>query len=357
MKRMVICILVLSFLAGVSPMAAEKPYAGETMYVYAGIFPYMREHISRYIVPELEEKWGIHIIVEEMGNADMLAKAVVERRNPTASIYGLDTELQIQAAEMGLTQPLDTERIPNLADCDDWVYLELDGQVYALSTVLKGIGLLYNADAFAREGLAIPSSFYDLWREDLEGRVSYPSPTATGGTYFLLHMAVLEGGSIDDIGPGIEKLKTLNPNLHSVHTFSSDARRLMQLGEVWLTVQSSNQAVALQAAGFPAAWVPAEGEGIPYQSGALSIPANAKYVDVAYDFLDLFFSVEFMTRRLLWEGGTVPNARAWTVISPAELERIPLTREDLDNLTPYDWAEIAERREEWIERYRMEVGR
>ncbi len=349
----VVVFLVTAFLVTVA-LAGQKKYEGEKMFVYAGIEPYAREQIMEYIAPALKEKWGIELVVEEMGAKAMLEKIIIMKDKPTVTICGWDDVIGKQAAPMGLTAPIDPELAPNLRDVADWAVYRLNGEIHHVYHSIFGIGLLYNEEIFEREGLDPPDSWNDLWRPELSGRVSITAPESTWGVAMLVAVAMMEGGGVENIDPGFEKLKTLLPHIHTIHTWSSELVKLMQLGEVWLGTTGSNMGPALRTEGFPARWV-APKEGAPLIAGGLSIIKNAPYQDVAHDYINLYFGLEHQVRKALWCGVVVPHERVWTVLAPAQLEELPLTPEDFDTLVSYDWGKIAEYRNDWTERFHKEL--
>ena len=353
-KRFALFMLVAVLAVGICGFSQRK-YEGQKMYVYAGITPHARDLIVTYIAPVLKEKWGIDLVVEELGSKTMLQKIVLMRDKPTVTICEWDIAVAIQAAAMGLTAPINLDLIPNARDLYEGVFYKADGEVYAIAKEMGGVGLIYNEEIFQREGLEPPDSWYDLWRPELSGRVSITAPESTWGTAFLVVLAQLEGGGIENIDPAFEKLKTLLPHIHTIHTWSSELAKLMQLGEVWLGTTGDNMGPAMRGQGFPVKWVMPK-EGAPDTSGGVSIIKNAPYQDVAHDYLNLYFSLEYQIRRVFWSGITSPHKKVWTILSPAQIAERPITPENFDKLIRLDWAKIAEYRDEWIERWHKELG-
>jgi putative spermidine/putrescine transport system substrate-binding protein len=349
MVLVILCLAVTS-----SSVLAAKKYEGETMQVFIGITPLAREQVVDYIAPRLKEKYGINLAGETMGSTGMVEKIVVMKDNPRVSIAGWDTPIGVRAAEMGLCAKIDVAKVPNLKNMYDWAIIRVDGDVKVLTTAVIGVGILYNEDEFKRKGLAPPTSWSDLWRKDLSGRVSITALESTWGTAALVVFARLEGGGEDNIDPGFKKVKTVLPYVHTIHTWSSELTKLLQLGEVWMGTTGSNMGPALRAKGFPAKWV-APKEASPMVNGGMSIIANAPYQDVAHDFLDLYFSEEFQLRRMRESGIVSPIKTVWDKLSKEEIEALPITDKDFDKLMRLDWTKINKERASWIERWHKEI--
>ncbi|MDQ7829722.1 MAG: extracellular solute-binding protein [Armatimonadota bacterium] len=357
MNRPVAVLAVAAFIALGTLQAgagAVRKYEGRTMTVYAGISPRVREDITEYIAPRLKEKFGIELAVEPLGSTVMLEKILAQRARPRVSVAGWDQPVGLQACVMGLCAPIDLAKAPNLRAAYDWAVIKVGGDVKVVATSLIGVGLIYNRDEFARRGLRPPTSWNDLWRDDLRGRISITAPESTWGLAALVMLAKLEGGSEANIEPGFARIKSLLPRLHTIHTWSSELAKLIQLGEVWLGTTGSNMGPALKGQGFPVEWV-APQEGSPVVGGGMSIVANAPYPDVAHEYVNLYFSPEFQVLRAR-NGGQTPTTRTGYARLSAQ-EKIDLPLRPLGKLVHLDWATIMQAREGWIERWQREVRR
>jgi putative spermidine/putrescine transport system substrate-binding protein len=129
---------------------------------------------------------------------------------------------------------------------------------------------------------------------------------------------------------------------------------LMQLGEVWIGITGDNMGPALRSKGFPARWV-APKEGAPTVNGGVSIVANAPYQDVAYDYLNLYYSQEFQLRRMRESGIVSAIKTVWDKLSPKDREGLSMTDKDFDKLIHLDWTKIEKERAAWTERWQKEM--
>ena len=334
---------------------AAKKYEGQTMQVMLGITALAAEQVRDYIAPKLKEKYGIEIAVETVGSAAMLEKIMVQKDNPRITIAGWDTPIGARAAEMALCATIDLNKLPTVKDnMYDWCLIKLGGDVKVLTTGVQVVGLLYNEDEFKRRGFPPPTSWNDLWKKEYSGRVSIVAPESTMGLGSLVMIARMEGGGESNIDPGFKKLKTLLPNIHTIHTWSTEGIKLMQLGEVWMIIQSQNIATAMRETGFPARWV-APKEGAPLVNGGISIIAKAPYQDVAYDFLNLYYSQEYQQKRMKESGAVPPLKSIWAKMSEKDREGLPLTERDFNKLVDLDWGKINNEKQAWIERWKKEM--
>jgi putative spermidine/putrescine transport system substrate-binding protein len=336
------------------PAEAAKKYEGQTMQVLIGITPLAREQIMEYIAPKLKEKWGIDLAVEPMGSTQIIEKIVVMKDNPRVTIAGWDVPIGLAAADMGLCETIDPEKLPNMKILYDWAISRQNNEVKVLAANLTGIGLIYNEEEFKANKLQPPTSWYDLWKPEYKGRLSITAPESTWGLAMLATFARLEGGSEKNVEPGFAKIKTLVPNVHTIHTWSSELVKLMQLGEVWVASTGSNMGPSMRQQGFPATWVFPK-EGAPMANGGNSIVKGSPYQDVAYDFLDLYYSTPFQVIRAKNSGITSPNSEVWGKLDEQDKKSQPIAPESFSKLIDLDWATIAKQKEAWIERWHKEI--
>jgi putative spermidine/putrescine transport system substrate-binding protein len=357
MRRQVALATILTLVLfgfSLETSSGAKKYEGQTMSIYAGISPLVREDIMAHIAPKLKEEYGLTLSVEVLGSAPMLQKVVVMRDNPTVTIANWDEPIGIQACEMGLCAPIDVAQAKTLSELNPWALVKVDDKVRVVATTVVGIGLIYNSDEFARKNLKPPSSWNDLWRPELSKRISVTAPESTWGLGFLVMLARLNGGGESNIDPAFAKLKTLLPHVQTIHSWSSDLAKLMQLGQVWESTTGSNMGPALKAQGFPATWV-APTEGAPMVNGGISIVANAPFQDAAHTFLNIYFGPEFQALRAK-NGGLVPaHSGAWKLLTTQEAQALPIGPDDISKLQRLDWVTINQHRAAWVERWHKEI--
>jgi len=345
---------LLIFVSAATLGHGAQRYDGQTMQVMVGISHRAAEQVREHIAPKLKEKYGIEMAVEAVGSAAMLEKIIVMKDNPRITIAGWDVPIAARGADLGLCTTIDLQKIPNAKDMYDWCLVRQGSDVKALTTTIHAVGIIYNTDEFKRRGFPPPTSWNDLWRKETSGRVSIVAPQSTMGQASLACIARMEGGGEDNIDPGFKKLKTLLPHMHTIHTWSSEFIKLMQLGEVWIGIQTDNIATALRAAGFPAKWV-APKEGAPLAAGGVSIVAKAPYQDVAHDYLNLYYSEEFQLLRMRESGVLSAIRTVWDKLPPKDRESLSMTDKDFDKLIRLDWGKIARDRAAWTERWQKEM--
>ena len=335
------------------PAAAQS--ACTSMQVLLSISPNHREDVMSYIAPKLKQDLGVTLVAEAIGSANMVDRVAAQAAAPRISIAQWDVPIGVAACERDICAPIDLSRIPNARHLEDWAYSrDASGRLVVLAAGAVGVGFLYNADDFAKHHIAPPTSWTDLNKADVAGRLGLTAPQSTMGTAALVMMARLHGGGEANIDPGFAETKTILAHKNTVFTWSSEMSNLLQLGDLWMAVNSSNLAQGLRAQGLPIRFVwPAEGS--PAVNFGISLVKGAPCEEAAYEYLNLYFTPEFQAMRMRNGGGLSSAADAWKLLTPQQLSDLELTPDDLHKLVSLDWRAINRNRPDWIDRWQREV--
>ena len=345
------CAAMLMLEAG----AALAQQACAEMQVYLSIFPRHREDVMEVIAPQLRARHNVELVAEAIGSANMVERVQAQGANPRVSIAHWDLPVGIQACDQGLCKPMDLARAPNTRRLYDWAYSrDAQGRATVLATNVIGVGIIYREDEFQQRNIAPPTSWADLRRPELRGRLAITAPQSTWGTAALVMLARTNGGGERNIDPGFAATRALQPSLHSIFTWSSELSNLMQLGEVWVAVTGNNMAPTLTAAGVPMRFV-MPSEGAPVVPGGVSLVNGGPCEEVAYDYLNIYYSDDFQLRRMRGGGVASPSRSAWEKVTDAERQGVNLTPADFEKLVNLDWAAINAARPCWIQRWQREV--
>jgi putative spermidine/putrescine transport system substrate-binding protein len=356
-KVVLACSAVLMAMTPVwmGSMPAQAQKSCDEFQVFMSISPGHRENAMAYIAPKLKEKYGARLVAEALGSAVIIKRVSAQINSPRVSIAQWDVPVGLQACAQGMCDPIDVSKAPNVKNLFEWGVTKNDaGKPIVLATSAVGVGLIYRTDFFKKNNLKPPTSWADLMRKDLKGRVSITHPTSTWGTAALVWHAKRNGGSESNIDPGFKKTMEILPNLNKVHLWSSELSNLLQLGEVWLGTTGSNVGPALQKKGLPVKWIVPK-EGSPAVGGGLSLVKGGPCRDVAHTYLQHYYSDEFQAMRMRDGGIASASKTAWKAISPELRKSLPINPDSFDKLITLDWAEINKHRQGWIKRWQREV--
>lgn len=271
------------------------------------------------------------------------AKLLAERALPRGTIdvaHFTDAdayELQIQ----GALEPLDYSKIPNAAHL-------LPGMrnPYFVPWMYSGVELIYNPDKIKTP----PTSFADLMNPAYAGRVGLIDQIYFN---YLYAYALLAGGSMQNVTPGLAKLiemkKAVQPRIYPSHEQIAAA---MASGEVWISANYKARAAQWTAAKLPIRGAyPSEG-GIAIQFGVV-IPKRARNKELAYRYLNemLAPAAARSISTLTYYAPSVDNAAL-----PADLLReIDFTDAQRKQLHYVDYAYAAKNQPQWLEWWNKEI--
>jgi len=335
-----------------------QPHAQErctSMQVYLSISPNHREHVMAHIAPRLRQSQGVELVTEAIGSANMVERITAQGANPRVSVAHFDYPIGLEACRQGMCKPVDVARAPSVGNMFDWAMTkDAEGRPLVLSTNVQGVGIVYNEERLRRANIPPPTSWADLNRRDLRGRVALVAPQSTMGTAMLVMLARNAGGGEANIDPGFARTRELQPNLHSIFTWSSELSNLLQLGEVWVAVTQSSLAPAMRLQGVPMRFV-LPSEGTPTVNGGVSLVRNGPCDAAAHEYLNLYFTDDFQALRMREGGITSPTSTSWAQLTEEQKAASAIQPEDFPRLINLDWAAINAARPGWIQRWLREI--
>lgn len=303
-----------------------------------------REWVETIVIPNFEAKHDARIIFEGTRSLVNLEKMQQNQSQQYLSVVQMDDPVMILAHEAGLLEPLTSEDVPNMASLKDGA-VHLDGAWVNYLQPFQAIA--YNEEALP-DGIA---SWEDLWNESMAGRVIIPSLQNTEGVFPLFMAASLETGSPVaeaqyDIDAGFRKMQELKPNLLTIYTQMPQAFNLLETGEAWaLAGALSSFAMPRRAEGSPINLaVPREG-AFAAPSGVCMV-RGGPHPDLATAYIDELLSIELQNQL------TTPTFSLPTNVDAAVPDELP---DDIDVLS-VDWANVADNRAEWVQRWDREMA-
>lgn len=252
-------------------------------------YPIAQPLFMKYVYEPFKAKCGCDIKVETGNNADRIAKLVVHRNNPVIDLVLLSDSGMLEAAQKGVIQPMDYAKLSNYSQLYDAAKNPIGGN-FAVGYTLYSVGLVYRTDK-----IAPLTSWKDLWRPELKGRVALPDVSTTQGPLMLRMADAAWGGKSDDYATGFAKIVGLKGN---VVTFSKNSAQLAALfaqDEIWAAPVARFTWSQMLKTGLPLKWsIPAEGQAAGMN--VMGIVAGSKNADLAYQLMDFWLSKEVQTQ-------------------------------------------------------------
>ncbi|TDG00368.1 ABC transporter substrate-binding protein [Paenibacillus piri] len=304
--------------------------------------------IRDVIAPKFKEKTGIKVNFVSALSGEILSKVDLQKNAPQFDV-AVYVPLDVQrAVEKGLVEPLDETTVPNMKLTDPrFVAVEQMG-VPAFGLV---IAPAYNTKTFQKNGFAPIASWNDLIRPDYKGKTAYSDIANDWSFATLYNLAFANGGSLDNMEPGLNKAKELARYSDTFYKNSTQMMPALQQGEADVTVMGSYAIAELVESGVPLKMVIPK-EGAPLQAFNATVVKNAPHKADAMQLINYLISEE--SQKLISDGGFYPTVKGMKISSKFE-DSIGI-KEDTDKVYRPDIKKLSEIRAVWMDRWTKEVS-
>ncbi|MGE0096537.1 MAG: ABC transporter substrate-binding protein [Alphaproteobacteria bacterium] len=292
---------------------------------------------------------GIGVTSEPSVSTVTRSKLQQQKGSPALDAVWIDGGISELAMADGTVGTLDPKRIPNLANViDEGVYKRKDGSIYAASTGFYAVGLTYNT----KEVKEVPTSWWDLWKKEYEGKVIIPSPVNAAGIPFFLTVNKAAGGDVKNVQPGVDRLKTLK--VSSYYDASGQGASNFQSGEAIIGAHYATAAWGLADQGLPIAYAVPK-EGAPSSDIRIHLVEGTKKKDSAEKLINFAISKEAAT--CLSENLYVGPATKGVTLTDKAKSRMPWgPNGTVKSLFLPNWEEVNANRDRLTEIWNKQVA-
>lgn len=332
---------ILAMTATISVHAADS-----TMYV-AGFGGDVEKAFRDKIIPPFEAKTGVKVVYVSGNSTDTLAKLQAQKGRQSISVAIIDDAPMSLAIQAGLCAKV--EDGPNSAN----VYpsaKRANGEAIGLG--YGATGLVYNTQAFAKNGWPAPTSWKDLEDKRYAGKIVIPPITNGFGLLALVMEARLNGGGENNIDPGFLKMKSIAPSVLDWEPSPGKMSELLQTGDAALGVWGNGRVRAMVAQGAPVKFVyPKEGalmilsEVCPVQGAPLQQQAQS--------FIQYLLSPD--VQAIFTQATGLGPVNKDTKLPPAVAADVVYGPENVQKLIRTDINVINANRMAWTGRWNREV--
>lgn len=317
-----------------------------TVAVYGGEWG---EAIQQCIINPFTKASGIAVTPEPGVSTVTVAKLKQQKGSPVIDVAWIDGGISELALADDVVGVIDPAKVPNVKNViAEGAYKRPDGTIFALSTGYYALGLVYNT----KEVKTPPTSWWDLWKPEYAGVVTIPSPANAMGVPLFVHLATLLGGSMDNVEPAVQKLRTLKVSAY--FDTSGGATNNFQSGQVTIGGHYASAAWSLADKNLPIAYVVPK-EGVPSGDIRVHLVKGTKKQAAAEKLVD--YAVGLEAANCMSNSLYVGPATRGVVLSDKAKARMPWGAEgSVKNLALYDWAKLNERREKLTEIWNRQIA-
>lgn len=293
--------------------------------------------------PFENEKLGRVAYETEGSGAVLLGKLQSQRDNPPFNIFMMNRSFSTRAANAGLVGSLSPEEVPALREVHQEAVLK---NGWGVAMVYDSFDVMYDSTKVS----APITSWLDLWRPDLKGKLVLPSSALAGTIVFvLISVARALGGGERDVEGAFKKLKELKSNVRLFYSDPNQATQLIERGEVVAAAQYSIR-IGHVMKGNPTIARATPKEGVVAAPYDLCVTKASPNQDVSKRYINFALSPkiqESLAANLL----ATPVHRSVKV--PPAVQRLVMT--DTSRLVFIDEDHVAAQQKEWVDRWVREV--
>lgn len=232
-----------------------------------------------------QRTYDVDVPPDMKGSSATMAALMKERESTEADVAYYNALVGIEATRRGLHseyRPMNWEKVPD--SCKG-----ADGQWFCLHQGV--IAFIVNTEALANADVDVPKCWSDLTDPKYKNLVAYDDATVHGTALEVVIAATLaNGGSVDNLQPGLDYLKELDENILRYSRDSSYNPALRGEVGIWMHADGSGYKMKYEDGGPIEVVIPCEGTvAVPL---SISKTAWAKRPQLAEAYLDWLLSPE-----------------------------------------------------------------
>jgi len=343
MNRLLSGLLGLTVLVGAAQVAVGEPKL--VINSFGGA--YEKAHRALVIEP-FEKQNGCKIEVITAYSADMLARMRAQKSNPQFDVAHFSGGQEVAAAAEGLLVPIKPQQLTQYKHMYPFAVAGIEkgqGPVYSIAA----IGIIYNTEKIS----PAPTSWNDLFRKDLCGRVILTDVSNTYGLLGLLMLNQVNGGTLDDIKPGLDAVKRLL-NCSTVVSKSPEIQQNFAQGNAWIAAYAQDYTYTLTQAGLPIRFILPK-EGAPAVFITARVVAGRPQTDLAIKFVDFSLRAEAQVGWVEALRYSPTNREA--KLTAQQAESVIYGEENVKKLINFDPEKVNQNRAAWSQEWNRVIAR
>ncbi|TPW29243.1 ABC transporter substrate-binding protein [Martelella alba] len=334
MKRVTKLLAATSVLAAA---AASAQAAEITINSFGGAY---EEAHRKCVIDPFTAETGADVKIITAYSADAFAQLRAQKDAPQYDVIHFSGGQEIVGAAEGLLSPIDPAKLSNAADLYPFAKAGLEkgeGPAYQIAA----IGMLYDSDALSEA----PTKWADLMKPELADGLVLTDISNSYGLFGFLMLNQVAGGSLDDITPGLDAVKTMLENGAYVVSKSPEIQQAFAQGGATIAPYASDYAYTLRKADLPIKFQQGE-EGTPASYITTNLVAGRPNQDLALKFIDMELSPE--AQKCFADALRYTPTNSKTVLDPEVAADVAYGEDGVKDLIRFDPAKIEANRADWV---------
>jgi putative spermidine/putrescine transport system substrate-binding protein len=332
--------ITVASLAGSSRLALAQDPRTIRVTQFGGPFAVIRDLVGK----PFEDAGLGRVIYEAEASPSALTKLQAGRDKPPFDVVMFSRAFAIRAGKAGMLTPLTPADVPRLGELSPGALVPGG---YGVGFMLDSIDIAYDTTKVTPP----ITSWLDLWRSDLKGRIVMPS-AALPIHFIIMQIARSLGGdekSEKSIEAAFAKLRELKGSVRTFYTDPIQATQMMERGEIPVAVQFGiRTSHIIKAHPHIARATPAR-EGVPAIPYDLCLTKGGEHPDVAKKYIDFALRQD---RQEALARGLLATTVHKSVVVPDDLRKLVV---DLTRVWFPDEEYAAAKQRDWSQRWTREV--
>jgi putative spermidine/putrescine transport system substrate-binding protein len=325
--------------------------AAQKEVVFYGFGGTHEKNMRAQIIPAFEKKYGVKVVYVTGTANSNFAKVRAQKDRPEGDVLWSNDVLHVVGKRLGLYEKIDAQRLTNGKDLLD---IAKDAEGIGVMQGFQAEGLVYNTKVFKEKGWPAPTSWYDLWKPELKGRVGLYGGSSAYMQYFIPFLARLEGGNERNVDGAFKRLKELAPSAPTFVNTPAELDNLLKQNEVWITFNGSSRVYELAATGFPVDFVYPK-EGTILFGNWFEVLKGAPHPELAQELVNFLVGAE--AQEAFAKHVFFGPINKLTRLDAETAKRVPHTPEQLAKLVKLDYNAMNEQLPAWTDRFNKEIER
>ncbi|WP_342734350.1 extracellular solute-binding protein [Bradyrhizobium sp. B117] len=261
--------------------AQSKKFAGITLRVngYGGLYD---EALKKSVVAPLDEKYGLKVQFIAGSTGTDLVKLIANKDQPPYDMFMADSSFMVELVKAGVVDEIKPSDVPNLKRILPG-FREFGD--YGVPFDIASIVPVHNSK-YIRQPL---TSYSDIARPDLAGRVVIAAPGQIASNLHLLAIAEENGGSVSNMEPAFKVLEAAKPNIAAFAQQTVALVQMYQNEEVYAGICWDGRAHELRTKGAPIVTV-VPPKGIYSTTDYINVVKGTKYPEAAHAYAEQLLS-------------------------------------------------------------------
>lgn len=307
------------------------------------VYAFAQDEFKELVYDPFEEKCGCELVVETGNSVERMSKIEANRDNPVIDMAVMSLHDALALSRQGLLQKIDTSALSNYSDLFEVAQDPL-GNGEAVGYTLYATSIVYRADEVEI------TSWKDLFKEELAGRVALPDITTNQGgpTLWMIGKAIGD----DDVSLRAP-MELVGENAYDIATFyqrSSQVAQLVQQEEVLAAPVGRFAWSRFKDNGYDMKWAePAEGQFGDMNVMVMPAGIPQDNAELALKFMDFWLSPEI--QGALAEALIDSPVNKTVEVSAEAAESLTVGAELIESLHFMQPSVILDNRDQWLENW------